>query len=87
MSPKLRPDDIGWWWVGQTTKSNTVHWQCVEVVLRPWAPGLIDFENPILQIQAGCWIRADRVNMGSGIMDGSQWFPAALPSWPEGGAE
>ena len=83
MSPKLRPDDIGWWWVRQTTKSQAVYWKCLEVVLQPWD----DFEDPILTIQHACWIRADRVNMGSDIMDGSQWFPAVPPSWSEGGAE
>ena len=86
MSPAPRPDCEGWWWVRQTTKWKAVHWKCVEVVLQPWDPEP-DYADEILTIQAACWIRADKVNTGMGIMDGSQWFPAVPPSWPEGGAE
>lgn len=84
MSPKPRPDCEGWWWVRQVAQRGAVNWKCVEVVAIPWETESLYIPEPVLQIRSACWILASKVN--AGIMDGSLWFPAAPPEWPEGGA-
>lgn len=85
MIPKPRPDCEGWWWVKQVAKSGDVSWKCLEVELYPWHPK-IDRPDRVLKVKAGFWFCAEAVNTGKGLMDGSQWFPAAPPEWPGGGA-
>lgn len=85
MSPKPRPDCEGWWWVKSPCRfSKTgVKWRCLESTMGDWEVEPDSYQS-ILQVLNGCWLRADKIN--NGIMDGSEWFPAAPPSWPEGGA-
>ena len=85
MNPKPRPDCEGWWWVRWVEPWGAVRWKCVEVVSTPWETESLYIPDPVLQIKDACWILAAKVN--DGIMDGSLWFPAARPQWPEGGAQ
>jgi hypothetical protein len=80
VQPLVRPDSPGFFWRLFEWGRNGAQWHIVTAKVIDWADD-DDGERVLACTGGGCWHRCDMINR-EGYDDGSRYFRATPPTWP-----